>query len=178
MGRKWVRWRSKRMQASDGSAQAQWRATVAARLPSQRWSAQQLMLIVAIDAHSTVNRSSSTATAGVELADAVAARAAANGFGVPPLHYRRAPLHRRRLPSQRRTPDLAAPGYARVLVLSPLGEQIAAPGWTGAPISQRRPKNYAHAPAVSKPSSRIATLKTHSRCRRQYDGSVDASARR
>ena len=84
--------------ASDGSAQAQWRATVAARLPSQRWP-QQPMLIVAVDAHTgepvVFDRHS-----GVELADAVAA-SCANGFGVPPYSYRRAPLHRRRLPSQR-----------------------------------------------------------------------------
>src|ERR1700733_389092 len=32
--------------------------------------------------------------------------------------------------------------------------------WTGAPISQHRPTNYAQAAAESKPSSRIATLKT------------------
>ena len=35
--------------ASDGSWQAQWRATVAARLPSQRWP-QRTVLITAVDA--------------------------------------------------------------------------------------------------------------------------------
>ena len=67
--------------ASDGSAQAQWRATVAARLPSQRWP-QQPMLIVAVDANTgepvVFDRDS-----GVELA-ATASASCANGFGVPP----------------------------------------------------------------------------------------------
>ena len=83
--------------ASDGSAQAQWRATVAARLPSQRWP-QQPMLITAVDADTgepvVFDRHS-----GVELADAVAASwpmASAS-----PLQYRRQPIHRRRLPSRR-----------------------------------------------------------------------------
>ena len=102
--------------ASDGSAQAQWRATVAARLPSQRWP-QQPMLIVAVDAHTgepvVFDRHS-----GVELADAVAA-SCANGFGVPPYTIG----ERRYIDGGYRAnenADLAA-GYARVLVLSPLG---------------------------------------------------------
>ena len=36
--------------ASDGSGQARWRATVAARLPSPRWP-QQAVLVTAVDAH-------------------------------------------------------------------------------------------------------------------------------
>ena len=102
--------------ASDGSAQAQWRATVAARLPSQRWP-QQPMLIVAVDAHTgepvVFDRHS-----GVELADAVAA-SCANGFGVPPYTIG----ERRYIDGGYRAnenADLAA-GYGRVLVLSPLG---------------------------------------------------------
>ncbi len=102
--------------ASDGSAQARWRATVAARLPSQRWP-QQPMLIVAVDAHTgepvVFDRNS-----GVELADAVAA-SCANGFGVPPFTIG----ERRYIDGGYRAnenADLAA-GYARVLVLSPLG---------------------------------------------------------
>jgi NTE family protein len=102
--------------ASDGSAQAQWRATVAARLPSQRWP-QQPMLIVAVDAHTgepvVFDRHS-----GVELADAVAA-SCANGFGVPPYTIG----ERRYIDGGYRAnenADLAA-GYARVLVVSPLG---------------------------------------------------------
>lgn len=102
--------------ASDGSGQARWRATVAARLPSQRWP-EQTILITAVDASSgepvVFDRHS-----GVGLADAVAA-STANGFGVPPYGiggtryidggYRR-----------NENADLAA-GYERVLVLSPFG---------------------------------------------------------
>ncbi len=102
--------------ASDGSGQARWRATVAARLPSQRWP-EQAILITAVDARTgepvVFDRHS-----GVDLADAVAA-STANGFGVPPYGiggsryidggYRR-----------NENADLAA-GYQRVLVLSPFG---------------------------------------------------------
>ncbi|MBO0771494.1 MAG: patatin-like phospholipase family protein [Actinobacteria bacterium] len=102
--------------ASDGSGQARWRATVAARLPCQRWP-ERTMLITAVDAHTgepvVFDRHS-----GVDLVDAVAA-STSNGFGVPPYSiggrryidggYRR-----------NENADLAA-GYARVLVLSPFG---------------------------------------------------------
>src|SRR3982074_2102518 len=60
--------------ASDGSWQTQWRATVAARLSSQRWP-QRTVLITAVDAHTgepiVFDRHS-----GVELVDAVAASCA------------------------------------------------------------------------------------------------------
>jgi NTE family protein len=102
--------------ASDGSRQTRWRATVAARLPSQHWP-ERPMLITAVDAHTgepvVFDRHS-----GVDLVDAVAA-STANGFGVPPYSigdnryidggYRR-----------NENADLAA-GYERVLVLSPFG---------------------------------------------------------
>jgi NTE family protein len=102
--------------ASDGSGQTRWRATVAARLPSQRWP-ERAMLITAVDALTgepvVFDRHS-----GVDLVDAVAA-STANGFGVPPYSigdsryidggYRR-----------NENADLAA-GYRRVLVLSPFG---------------------------------------------------------
>ena len=102
--------------ASDGSGQTQWRAVVAARLPSQRWP-QRPLLITAVNAHTgepvVFDRHS-----GVDLVDAVAA-STANGFGVPPYSiggsryidggYRR-----------NENADLAA-GYERVLVLSPFG---------------------------------------------------------
>jgi NTE family protein len=102
--------------APDGSWQARRRATVAARLPSQRWP-QRLIRITAVDADSgepaVFDRHS-----GVNLADAVAA-STSNGFGVPPYRigdkryidggYRR-----------NENADLAA-GYERVLVLSPFG---------------------------------------------------------
>ncbi len=102
--------------ASDGSGQTRWRATVAGRLPTQRWP-ERRMLITAVDAHTgepvVFDRYS-----GVDLVDAVAA-SCANGFGVPPFSvgdnryidggYRR-----------NENADLAA-GYERVLVLSPFG---------------------------------------------------------
>jgi NTE family protein len=103
-------------EASDSSRQARWRATVAARLPSQRWP-QRRIFIVAVDACTgepvVFDRHS-----GVELVDAVAA-SCANGFGVPP--YRIG--DNRYIDGGYRAnenADLAA-GYARVLVLSPLG---------------------------------------------------------
>jgi NTE family protein len=99
--------------ASDGSGQTRWRATVAARLPSQRWP-EQAMLITAVDAHTgepvVFDRHS-----GVDLVDAVAASTSSG----PPYRigdnryidggYRR-----------NENADLAA-GYERVLVLSPFG---------------------------------------------------------
>ena len=82
--------------ASDGSWQAGWRATVAARLPSQRWP-ERTVLITAVDAHTgepvVFDRHS-----GVDLVDAVAA-SCSSGRPVPD---RGRPVHRRRLPIQRR----------------------------------------------------------------------------
>ncbi len=108
--------------ASHSSAQTQWRATVAARLPSQLWP-QRRMLITAVDAHTgepfVFDRHS-----GVDFADAVAA-STSNGFGVPPYTiggrryidggYRR-----------NENADLAS-GYERVLVLSPFGGRTRHP---------------------------------------------------
>src|SRR5258705_3778886 len=99
--------------ASDGSWHTQWRATVAARLPSQRWP-QRTVLITAVDAQTgepvVFDRHS-----GVDLADAVAASCAS---GLP---YRIGD-NRYIDGGYRRSEnaDLAA-GYARVLVLSPFG---------------------------------------------------------
>ena len=109
--------------AAHSSAQMQWRAIVAARLPSQNWP-QRKVLITAVDAHTgepvVFDRHS-----GVDLVDAVAA-STSNGFGVPPYSigdsryidggYRRSSENA----------DLAA-GYGRVLVLSPLGGRSRAP---------------------------------------------------
>ena len=109
--------------ASDDSGQTRWRATVAARLPSQHWP-ERTVLITAVDAHTgepvVFDRHS-----GVDLVDAVAA-STSNGFGVPPYGigdsryidggYRRSSENA----------DLAA-GYGRVLVLSPLGGRTRHP---------------------------------------------------
>jgi len=102
--------------ASHSSAHMQWRAIVAARLPSQPWP-QRRMLIPAVDAHTgepvVFDRHS-----GVDLVDAVAA-STSNGFGIPPYSIG----DRRYIDGGYRrneNADLAA-GYARVLVLSPFG---------------------------------------------------------
>ena len=106
--------------ASDGTWQTQWRATVAARLPSQEWP-QRTVLITAVDAHTgepvVFDRHS-----GVDLVDAVAASCAS---GLP---YR---IGDRRYidggyRSNAENADLAA-GYARVLVLSPFGGRSRTP---------------------------------------------------
>jgi NTE family protein len=99
--------------ASDGSGGMRWRATVAARLPSQRWP-EQAVLITVVDAH-TGEPVAFDRHSGVDLVDAVAASTA----GGPPYSidghlyidggYRSV-----------ENADLAA-GYGRVLVLSPLG---------------------------------------------------------
>ena len=107
---------------SDGSRQTQWRATVAARLPNQLWP-ERTLLITAVDAHTgepfVFDRHS-----GVDLVDAVAA-STSNGFGVPPYGIGD---HRYIDGGYRRNEnaDLAA-GYARVLVLSPLGGRTRHP---------------------------------------------------
>src|SRR4051812_34405682 len=99
--------------ASDGSGSTRWRATVAARLPSQRWP-EQKVLITVVDAYTgepvVFDRHS-----GVDLVDAVAASTA----GGPPY---RIGDHRYIDGGYRsvENADLAA-GYVRVLVLSPFG---------------------------------------------------------
>ena len=100
--------------ASDGSWQAQWRATVAARLPSQRWP-QRTVLITAVDAHTgepvVFDRDS-----GVDLVDAVAASCASGlPYRIGDNRYIDGGYR-----SNAENADLAA-GHARVLVLSPFG---------------------------------------------------------
>jgi NTE family protein len=106
--------------ASDGSGQARWRATVAARLPSRRWP-ERRVLITAVDARTgdpvVFDRNS-----GVDVVDAVAASCSSG----PPYAigdrrfidggYRRSSENA----------DLAA-GCERVLVLSPFGGRTRAP---------------------------------------------------
>jgi NTE family protein len=128
---------------SDGSGQTQWRATVAARLPSQDWP-ERTLLIVAVDAYTgepvVFDRHSR-----VELADAVAA-SCSNGFGVPPYGiggsryidggYRR-----------NENADLAT-GYERVLVLSPLGGRTRTPLEWGQQLAVQADELRAHGSAV------------------------------
>ena len=105
--------------ASDTSAQTQWRATVAARLPSQHWP-QQPMLIPAVDADTgepvVFDRHS-----GVDLVDAVAASCAGLfAYSIGGNRYidggYRADVNA----------DLTA-GYGRVLVIPPLGDRTRKP---------------------------------------------------
>jgi NTE family protein len=104
---------------SDGSGQTRWRATVAARLPSQLWP-QRTVLITAVDAHTgqpvVFDRDS-----GVELADAVAASCASGPpYAIGDNRYIDGGYRRNE------NADLAA-GYGRVLVLSPLGGRTRTP---------------------------------------------------
>ncbi len=105
--------------ASGGSAQTRWRATVAARLPSQRWP-QRTVLVTAVDAHTgepvVFDRRS-----GVDLVDAVAA-SCASGFAYRIGDNRYIDGGYRR----NENADLAA-GYGRVLVLSPFGGRTRTP---------------------------------------------------
>ena len=105
--------------ASDGSGRARWRATVAARLPSQRWP-ERRMLITAVDARTgepvVFDRHS-----GVDLVDAVAASTASGvAYRIGDHRYIDGGYRRNE------NADLAA-GYGRVLVLSPLGGRTRHP---------------------------------------------------
>jgi NTE family protein len=110
--------------ASDYSRQATWRATVAARLPSEHWP-ERAVLITAVDARTgepvVFDRHS-----GVDVVDAVAA-SCSSGFA-----YRIG--DGRYIDGGYRTnaenADLAA-GYERVLVLSPFGGRSLQPAEWG-----------------------------------------------
>jgi NTE family protein len=106
--------------ASDGSWQAKWRTTVAARLSSQRWP-ERWLLITAVDADTgepvVFDRFS-----GVDLVDAVAASCASRlPYNIGTNRYIDGGYR-----SNAENADLAA-GYARVLVLSPLGGRTLTP---------------------------------------------------
>jgi NTE family protein len=106
--------------ASDGSWQTQWRATVAARLPSQLWP-ERAVLITAVDAHTgepvVFDRHS-----GVDLVDAVAASCASGRpYRIGDSRYVDGGYR-----SNAENADLAA-GYERVLVLSPFGGRSLTP---------------------------------------------------
>ena len=106
--------------ASDGSWQAQWRATVAARLPGQRWP-QRTVLITAVDAETgepvVFDRHS-----GVDLVDAIAASCASGlPYRIGDSRYIDGGYR-----SNAENADLAA-GYGRVLVLSPFGGRTRTP---------------------------------------------------
>jgi NTE family protein len=107
------------MDASDGSSQTRWRDIVAARLPSQHWP-QQPVLITAVDAHTgepvVFDRHS-----GIDLVDAVAASTSAmTPYRIGEDRYINGGYRRSE------NADLAA-GYGRVLVLSPFGGRSRMP---------------------------------------------------
>ena len=105
--------------ASDGSSQ-RWRATVAARLPSQLWP-QRRVLITAVDAR-TGDPVVFDSHSGVDLVDAVAA-SCASGFAYSIGGGRYIDGGYR---SNAENADLAA-GSARALVLSPFGGRARTP---------------------------------------------------
>jgi NTE family protein len=105
---------------SDGSRHARWRATVAARLPSQLWP-ERRMLLTAVDAH-TGEPVEFDGHSGVDLVDAVAASCA----GGPPHRIGDSQYIDGGYRSNADNADLAA-GCARVLVLSPLGGRSRTP---------------------------------------------------
>jgi NTE family protein len=123
MRRRMGAWAMQTAMASDVSAQARWRATVAARLPSRLWP-ERAMHVTAVDATTgepvVFDRGS-----GVDLVDAVAASCAGGfAYGIGDDWYIDGGYR-----SNADNADLAA-GYARVLVLSPLGGRSRTPvGW-------------------------------------------------
>ncbi len=106
---------------SDGSWQAQWRTTVASRLPGQRWP-ERLLLITAVDARTgepvVFDRHS-----GVDLVDAVAASCAGGGL---PYRIGDNPYIDGGYRANAENADLAV-GHERVLVLAPLGGRTLHP---------------------------------------------------
>jgi NTE family protein len=151
--------------ASDSSAQTQRRATVAARLPSQHWP-QQPILIVAVDAHTgepiVFDRHS-----GVDLADAVTASCA--GPGGPPHSIG----DNRYIDGGYRSNENAdlATGYGRVLVLSPLGGRSRAPQHWGTHLAAQVDELRAH-------GSRVETILPDSNSRNAFGANLmDPSTR-
>jgi len=127
---------------SDGTWQTQWRATVASRLPSQRWP-ERLVLITAVDAHTgepvVFDRDS-----GVDLADAVAASCAGGGL---PYRIGDTPYLDGGYRANAENADLAV-GYERVLVLSPLGGRTLHPLHWGTALAAQVAELRAHGSRV------------------------------
>lgn len=116
--------------AQDGAGQMRWRATVAARLPSQLWP-EQPVLITAVDAQTgepvVFGRHS-----GVDLVDAVAASCASGfAYSIGDHHYIDGGYR-----AHAENADLAA-GYGRVLVLSPFGGRSRTPAEWGTHLSSQ-----------------------------------------
>jgi NTE family protein len=110
--------------ASDASRQAQWRATVASRLPSRSWP-DRIIRITAVDARSgepvVFDRAS-----GVDLVDAVAASCSSGAaYRIGDRAYIDGGYR-----SNAENADLAA-GFDRVLVLAPFGGRSLTPASWG-----------------------------------------------
>jgi NTE family protein len=149
--------------ASDGSGHTRWRATVAARLPSQRWP-DQAVLITVVDAH-TGEPVAFDRHSGVDLVDAVAASTA----GGPPYSigdHRYIDGGYRSIENA----DLAA-GYGRVLVLSPLGGRSRHPQEWGTHLA-------AQVDDLRAGGSRVTTVFPDSNSREAFgDNMMDLSTR-
>ena len=108
--------------ASDGAASRRWRSVVAARLPDARWP-ERRVLLTAIDAR-TGEPAVFDRDSGVDLVDAVAASTSgASAYRIG---------HRRYLDGGYRRNENAdvATGFARVVVLAPLGgRSLHPPEW-------------------------------------------------
>ena len=103
-----------RAASGDGSWHTRWRATVAARLPSQSWP-DRTVLITAVDAR-TGEPAVFDRHSGVDLVDAVAASTSSGlPYGIGDDRFIDGGYRR-----SSENADLAA-GYGRVLVLSPFG---------------------------------------------------------
>jgi NTE family protein len=127
--------------ASDGSWQTQWRATVAARLPSQRWP-ERSVLITAVDAH-TGDPMVFDRHSGVDHVDADAASCARGlPYRIGDNRYIDGGYR-----SNAENADLAT-GYGRVLVLSPFGGRTLTPVDWGMRLATQAEELRAHGSRV------------------------------
>jgi len=141
MRRKMGAWALQVDAMSTSAAQAQWRATVAARLPNHQWP-QRRMFITAVDAHTgepvVFDRHS-----GVDLVDAVAASCAGGfAYGIGNRWYIDGGYR-----SNADNADLAA-GYGRVLVLSPFSGRSRTPVDWGMHLATQIDELRAHGSSV------------------------------
>ena len=150
--------------SADESRQSQWRATVAARLPTLQWP-QRTVLITAVDAR-TGQPVQFDSHSGVELADAVAA-SCSSGFAYSIGDGRYIDGGYR---ANAENADLAA-GYARVLVLSPFGGRTRTPLEWGMDLATQVDELRAG-------GSRVETIFPESRAEHMFGANaMDASMR-
>ena len=150
--------------SADESRQSQWRATVAARLPTLQWP-QRTVLITAVDAR-TGQPVQFDSHSGVELADAVAASCSSGfAYGIGDGRYIDGGYR-----ANAENADLAA-GYARVLVLSPFGGRTRTPLEWGMDLATQVDELRAG-------GSRVETIFPESRAEHMFGANaMDASMR-